>query len=226
MATMDKSIEWLKEWALKRLQWLGQSAFRIGTDSGQVIFIDPFRVPAGAGPADLILVTHPHGDHFDRRAIAGLSRTATAVVLPSSCAEAGQESLSAAQTVSFGAAHVTGIPAYNLAHNLRKRFHPRSGNWLGYMVEVDGVRLYHAGDTDPVPEMRDLKPDIALLPIGGMFTMNLRTAADAVVLLNAGLAIPMHYGMLLGGRGAGGRFSRLVGTRSLVLPRAGQRPRK
>ncbi|HYW82646.1 MAG TPA: MBL fold metallo-hydrolase [Spirochaetia bacterium] len=219
---MDKSVEWLKEWASRRLQWFGQSAFRIGTDSGRVIFIDPFRVPAGAGPADLILVTHPHGDHFDRGAIAGLSTTATVVVLPSSCAEAGQESLSAGQTATFGTVRVTGIRAYNV----RKRFHPQSGNWLGYMIDVDGVRLYHAGDTDAVQEMRDLKPDIALLPIGGMFTMNLGTAAEAVVLLKAGLAIPMHYGMLLGGRGAGRRFSVLVGAGSLVLPRAALRPRK
>jgi len=219
---MERSVEWLKEWASRRLQWFGQSAFRIGTDSGRVIFVDPFRVPASAGPADLILVTHPHGDHFDRKAIAGLSKTGTVIVLPSSCAEAGQESLSAGQTVSYGAARVKGIRAYNL----RKRFHPQSGNWLGYMVEVEGVKLYHAGDTDMVPEMRDLKPDIALLPIGGMFTMSLRAAADAVLLLKAGLAIPMHYGMLLGGRGAGGRFSRLVGTGSMVLPRVARPPRK
>jgi L-ascorbate metabolism protein UlaG (beta-lactamase superfamily) len=217
---MNNSIEWLKEWALKRLRWFGQSAFRISTDSGQVIFIDPFRVPAAAGPADLILVTHPHPDHFDRRAIVGLKGPGTAVVLPSSCAEAGMESLSAGQTISFGAARVTGIPAYNL----QKKFHPQSGHWLGYLVEVDGVKLYHAGDTDKVPEMRDLKPDIALLPIGGIFAMDWRTAADAAVLLKAGLSIPMHFGMLLGGRSAGTRFSRLVGRWSMVLPRAARRP--
>lgn len=85
---MDRSVEWLKEWALRRLQWFGQSAFRIRTDTGQVIFIDPFRVPAGAGPADLILVTHPHADHFDRKAIAGLSRPGTVIVLPRSCPSA------------------------------------------------------------------------------------------------------------------------------------------
>ena len=218
---MDKSVEWLKEWAARRLQWFGQSAFRIGTDSGPVIFIDPFRVPASAGPADLILVTHPHGDHFDRGAIAGLSTAGTVTILPASCAEAGQQSLSAGQTAGFGAVRVTGVPAYNR----RKRFHPQSGNWLGYVVEVDGVKLYHAGDTDIVPEMRGLMPDIALLPIGGMFTMGLKTAAEAVALLEAGLAIPMHYGMLLGGRGAGRRFSALVGAGSMVLPRAGRHRR-
>ena len=73
---------------------------------------------------------------------------------------------------------ITGVAACNLT----KRFHPRSGNWLGYVVEVEGVRLYHAGDTDPVPEMKDLRPDIALIPVGGMFAMNWREGARAVSL--------------------------------------------
>jgi L-ascorbate metabolism protein UlaG (beta-lactamase superfamily) len=218
---MEKSVEWLKEWALRRLQWFGQSTFRIVTDAGQLIFIDPVGLPTEAGPADLILVTHPHPDHFDRKAITKLTGPGTMVVLPRSCAEQAHTGVSAGQTISFGAVRITGVPAYNLG----KKFHPRSGNWLGYLVEVDGVKLYHAGDTDPVPEMRDLKPDIALLPIGGIFTMNWRTASEAAVLLKAGLVIPMHYGMLLGGRGAGKRFARLVGTGSLVLPRAPRRAR-
>jgi L-ascorbate metabolism protein UlaG (beta-lactamase superfamily) len=217
---MDRSIEWLKEWALRRLQWFGQSTFRIGTDAGPLIFIDPVRLSTEAGPADLILVTHPHPDHFDRTAIKKLTKPGTVVVMPRSCAEEGHTGVSAGTTISFGAVRITGVPAYNLS----KKFHPRSGNWLGYLVEVDGVKLYHAGDTDPVPEMRDLKPDIALLPIGGIFTMNWRTASEAAVLLKAGLAIPMHYGMLLAGRRAGERFSRLVGAGSLVLPRAARRP--
>jgi len=211
-ATVDE----LKTWALAHLRWFGQSAFRISTRSGRAVFIDPFRVPPSAGPADLILVTHPHQDHYDRRAIAGLRGKETVVVLPMSCAEPGQRGIAPGQTEKITGVTVTGVPSYNVG----KRFHPKSGGWLGYILEVDGVRIYHAGDTDPIPEMSGLHPDIALLPIGGMFTMGWKTAAETARTLGAQLAIPMHYNMLLGGRRSGERFSRAVGSGSLVLERS------
>ena len=211
---MEKTIESLKAWAREHMRWFGQSAFQVRA-GGQAIFFDPWRVPGSAGPADLILVTHPHGDHYDRKAIAGLRKDSTVIVLPRSCAEQGQTAVAAGETIRVGSVSITGVAAYNLT----KRFHPRSGNWLGYMLEMDGIRLYHAGDTDPVPEMKDLRPDIALIPIGGMFAMDRRGGAQAVSLLGATLAIPMHYSMLLGGRKAGTRFAEMLGAAGLVLPR-------
>jgi L-ascorbate metabolism protein UlaG (beta-lactamase superfamily) len=88
------------------------------------------------------------------------------------------------------------------------------------MIDVEGLRVYHAGDTDLIPEMRDLRPDIALLPIGGLFSMGGRAAVEAADVMNAALCIPMHFGMLLSGRGAGARFVGRIGDRGLVLPRA------
>ncbi|MGA2613495.1 MAG: MBL fold metallo-hydrolase [Spirochaetia bacterium] len=211
---MAASVEELKRWAQEHLSWFGQSAFRI-TTPGSRIFIDPFRVPSSAGPATLILVTHPHPDHYDKRAIAGLRGLGTMVVLPMSCAEPGQRAIAPGQTETIGGVKITGVPSYNVA----KRFHPKSGSWLGYIVEVDGVRIYHAGDTDPLPEMSGLRPDIALLPVGGMLTMNWKAAAAVSRTLGATLAIPMHFNMLIGGRRAGKRFSAAVGTGSLVLSR-------
>ncbi len=215
---MEKNLATLKVWAESHIAGFGQSAFRIRADSGTTVFIDPFRVPAVAGPADLILVTHPHRDHLDRRAISGLGSAATKLVLPRSCAESGQVGLSPGESFSLGDIEVTGLPAYNL----RKRFHPRSKGWLGYLIEIDGLRIYHAGDTDLIPEMRGLAPDIALLPIGGSFAMGADEALEAFALLGATLAIPMHYGMLgflLGGRGAGRRFAERLGPAGLVLPK-------
>ena len=212
---MAATVDQLKTWILKHLKWFGQSAFRISTETGAVVFIDPFRVPASAGPADLILVTHPHQDHYDRRAIAGLRGKDTLVVMPVSCAEPGQRGIAPGQTEKIGGVTVTGVPSYNVG----KRFHPKSGGWLGYIVEVDGMRIYHAGDTDRVPEMSGLHPDIALLPIGGMFTMGWRAAVETAHALGARVAIPMHYTMLLGGRRAGERFSRAFGAGGLVLER-------
>ena len=212
---MDRSVEALKGWAMSHLQWFGHSAFRIRSESGRAVFIDPWHVPPVAGPADLILVTHPHGGHYDRKAIEGLRKAGTVVVLPGSCAGEEQTGIAAGQSLQIGTIRVTGVAAYNLT----RRFHPKSGNWLGYVVEVDGMKVYHAGDTDAIPEMRDVRPDIALLPIGGMFAMDWRAGAQAAVLLKAVLSIPMHYGLLLGGRGAGRRFSRRVGAGSMVMPR-------
>jgi L-ascorbate metabolism protein UlaG (beta-lactamase superfamily) len=211
---MEKTIESLKAWAREHLRWFGQSAFQLRS-GGRSVFFDPWRVPGSAGPADLILVTHPHGDHYDKKAIAGLRKDSTVIVLPRSCAEEGQTAVAAGETIRVGSMSITGVAAYNLT----KRFHPRSGNWLGYMVEAEGLRLYHAGDTDPIPEMKDLRPDIALIPVGGMFAMNWREGAQAVSLLGAAVSIPMHYGMMLGGRGAGARFAGLLGNGGLVLPK-------
>jgi L-ascorbate metabolism protein UlaG (beta-lactamase superfamily) len=211
---VGRTVEALRLWAQEHLSWFGQSAFRI-TTAGSRIFIDPFRVPSSAGPASLILVTHPHQDHYDKAAISGLRGRDTVVVLPMSCAGPGQRGIAPGQTETISGVKITGVPAYNVA----RRFHPKSGSWLGYVVEVDGVRIYHAGDTDPLPEMNGLRPDIALLPVGGMFTMNWKAAAELQRTLGAALAIPMHFNMLIGGRRAGKRFAAAVGPGGLVLGR-------
>jgi len=216
---MERDLASLRDWAASHITWYGQAAFRLRTEAGQAIFIDPFRVPRRAGPADLILVTHPHFDHYDRKAIARLRTTETPVVLPRSCAGSGEIGMYAGESLSFGKARVTGISAYNL----EKKYHPKPSAWLGYLIEVDGLRIYHAGDTDRIPEMRGLKPGIALIPIGGSFGMDASEALDAVDLMQATLAIPMHFGLfliLLGGPCAGRRFAARLGDRGLALPRS------
>ena len=213
---MDKSTDALREWAGSHLTWYGQSAFRIRAENGDLFFIDPYRVPAEAGPARLILVTHPHGDHYDRGAVSALSGPDTLVVMPRSSATDGITGLAAGETLRQDALRVTAVAAYNLT----RRFHPRSAGWTGYILETDGLRIYHAGDTDLIPEMQSLEADIALLPVGGMFTMNVASAVEAAARIRAALCIPMHYGMLIGGRNAGRRFVEQLGTGALELPRA------
>ncbi|MGO9309359.1 MAG: MBL fold metallo-hydrolase [Spirochaetia bacterium] len=213
---VDKSRESLKAWALSHLRWFGQSAFALRTEAGQAVFIDPFRVPRRAGPADLILITHPHRDHYDRKSVEDLRKEGATIVLPRSCGEPDKAALAAGESRSFGECTVTGVAAYNLS----ARFHPRSRGWLGYLIDVEGLRVYHAGDTDLIPEMKDLRPDIALLPIGGIFSMGGHAAVEAAGTMGAALCIPMHFGMLLGGRGAGVRFVDQMGERGLLLPRA------
>lgn len=99
----------------------------------------------------------------------------------------------------------------------RKSFTLKKQQWLGYIVEVDGVKLYHAGDTDFIPEMRDLQPDIAFLPVGGLFGMNVVAAVEAAEAIKPKVAIPMHYGFLLGGCGAGKKFSMMWSGETRVL---------
>lgn len=209
----------LKEYAATHLRWFGQSAFRIVTDAGPVLFLDPWRLPPDAGKADLVLLSHPHWDHADRGAIAALRGPRTVVLAPQpalkrelSWLEAA-EGLVAGQCFRIDGASVRAVPAYNL----KKSFHGREEGWLGYLVEADGLVIYHAGDTDFIPEMRDLRPDIALLPVGGFFTMDAGQALEAMDALKPGLVVPMHYGRLVGGRKAGERFRERAGDRCLVM---------
>jgi L-ascorbate metabolism protein UlaG (beta-lactamase superfamily) len=212
----------LRNYVKEHVKWFGQSAFRIATTSGGVIFIDPFRVPPSAGPADIVLVTHPHFDHFDRIAVARLRKPGTLVVVPQARASDDLEGISAKQMIRVGDIAITGVPAYNIS----KPFHAKSKKWVGYLVDVDGVRIYHAGDTDLIPEMREISPDIALLPVGGLFTMNYRKAAEAAALMKCGLSIPMHFGGLVLSRRAGERFAQLVGSAGcMLLPVETQSPR-
>ncbi len=209
---MNVTVAKLRDYARSRLRWFGYSAFRLKAKSGHVIYFDPYRVLPSAGSADVILVTHPHFDHFDKRSIAGLRRPGTLIVAPQSMARFGFEGISVGQSIRIDGVAIDAVPAYCVS----TPFHRKSKGWVGYLIEVDGLRIYHAGDTDFIPEMKDLKPDIAFLPVGGLSTMGCRGAAGAATALGAGLSIPMHYGRILGGRGAGEKFYRLVGDAAML----------
>jgi len=203
----------LKNYALRHLTWYGQSAFRIAADSGVAVAVDPFRIPSSAGPVDMVLITHPHFDHYDRRAAAALAGRGATVVVPQGIARRNQEGIRPGQTVTIADLSVSAVPAYCIG----KPFHPKTRGWVGYLIRVDGLTIYHAGDTDFIPEMRELRPDIALLPVGGRFTMNAHGAAEAAAALQAGLVIPMHFNWLLGGNEAGQKFVEAVGQKAMLL---------
>lgn len=213
---MESSVGELARWAREHIRWYGQSAFRIQSNAGTIVFIDPSRVRASEGPADLVLITHPHGDHYVPYVVDALSKAGTTVVMPEEHAVPPHRGMQPGETERFGTVGVTAVAAYNVS----RRFHPHARSWLGYVIDVDGLRIYHAGDTDFIPEMKGLSPDIALLPVGGLFTMGWQAAARAARALPATLSVPMHYNALLGGRKAGERFCRDVGPGSLVLPKA------
>lgn len=189
--------------------WLGHDSFRLKGE--KVVYIDPWKLETSAEKADVILVTHNHGDHFSVADIAKISRRDTVVVAPPVVAE----KMSGAVTVVKPGDKITaaGIPIEVIpAYNTNKPNHPRSAGHVGYIVTLNGKHIYHAGDTDLIPEMATLKADIALLPVSGKYVMNAAEAAEAANAIKPALAIPMHWGDadVVGTRADAEEFKRLA----------------
>jgi L-ascorbate metabolism protein UlaG (beta-lactamase superfamily) len=176
---------------LSRLHWLGHDTFRL--DGPPVIYFDPWRLPPDCPPADLILVSHEHHDHCSPDDIRAIRRPATTLVAnPSAAAvlEPPVTTLRAGEEITLGEIRVRAVPAYNL----NKTFHPKAAGHVGYIVFVGGESLYHAGDTDAIPEMAKLAPDVALLPVSGKYVMTAEEAVEAARAIGPRVAVPMHYG--------------------------------
>ena len=178
-----------------------QSSIRIGAD--KVIYFDPIEIRSAAHDADVIFITHEHGDHFDPESIRNICRDDTVLAAPASMSgQLGSAGIPAGRTVLFspgekkeaGGIAAEAVPAYNIL----KPFHPRRKGWVGYIVTIDGARIYVAGDTDAVKEVKAVKCDIALVPIGGKFTMDAKKAAEFINTIQPSIAIPTHYGSIVG----------------------------
>ncbi len=178
----------------KNLVRLGHDSFRI--DASTCIYIDPYQIEGGKA-ADLILVTHEHFDHCSPEDVARIQHTGTVIVTEKDSAKklSGDIRVVApGETLSLDGVTVEAVPAYNT----NKDFHPKENGWLGFIIDLDGVRIYHAGDTDYIPEMKNLRVDIALLPVSGTYVMTADEAVEAALAINPALAIPMHYGAIVG----------------------------
>jgi L-ascorbate metabolism protein UlaG (beta-lactamase superfamily) len=176
---------------LSRLHWLGHDTFRI--DGPMVIYIDPWQLPENCPPADLILVSHDHYDHCSDEDIATLRKDGTRVIANPSAAEKITRPvtvLRAGETATVGDIEIEAVPAYNI----NKRFHPKSEGHIGFRITLGDECLYFAGDTDHIPEMQGLQCDVALLPVGGTYTMTAEEAAQAAETIQPRVAVPMHYG--------------------------------
>ncbi len=192
---------------LDSLEWLGHAGFRIDA-RGATIYIDPYRVPAGPR-ADLILVTHGHYDHYSPQDVERISGEHTWLVAPAAVAErATGHVVSIAPGEELELEPVAGVEvAAVAAYNTSKRdaegrlFHPREAGWVGFDLNVRGERLYHAGDTDVIPEMDAVTGvDVALLPVSGTYVMTASEAAEAARRIQPGAAVPMHWGEHIGTR--------------------------
>ncbi|HPC36659.1 MAG TPA: MBL fold metallo-hydrolase [Candidatus Marinimicrobia bacterium] len=198
---------------LDNLIWLGHSSFRI---SGQkVIYIDPFQIEVGT-PADLILITHDHYDHFDKNSIAKIKKNDTVIVAPAGvCRQISGDTrpVRPGDQMNFDLVTIKAVPAYNIG----KKFHPRENQYVGYLIQANDLTYYHAGDTDLIPEMKDIHTDVALLPIGGTYTMNAVEAAQATKEIHPQVAVPMHWGTLSGSRADAEKFAQLADCQVVIL---------
>ncbi len=189
------------------LKWLGHAGFLV--KNSKVIYIDPYNIKDGLEKADMILITHSHYDHCSFADMDKIVKEGTRILAPADCQSTitkfktpvKMELIEPGQELEFGDLKISTLPSYNLD----KHFHPKEDGWVGYVLRIGDIIIYHSGDTDIIPEMQKLtgykqqgKEFVALLPVGGRFTMSAEEAAEAASIIKPTLAIPMHWGALVG----------------------------
>lgn len=193
-----------------------QSSIRIA--GSKILYFDPYQIQSAAHDADFIFITHEHYDHFDPESIAKLKKEDTRLVAPESMkkkalSESGISSdhclfYQPEETHEVGGLRFETIPAYNKL----KPFHPKGKKWQGYVAEMDDIRYYVAGDTDVNEDIRKVRCDVALIPIGGFYTMDWKQAAEYIAKLKPKAAIPTHYGSIVGNETDGQDFKKMLET--------------
>ena len=198
---------------VNNIHWLGQAAVKIAA-AGKVIYIDPYQIKK-EDQADIILITHGHSDHLSPGDIKKIITENSIIIAPDNCMGKLEDfdvretkSIRPGQSFSVGDINISAVPAYNV---VKTNFHPKSNNWVGYIITIEGIKIYHAGDTERIPEMKDIECDIAMLPLGQTYTMNsVKEAANAAIDVKARIAIPIHYGLYEGTKDDAKEFKELL----------------
>jgi len=198
----------------KNIHWLGHDTFRI--EGEQVIYTDPFKIKK-KGKADIILITHEHYDHCSPEDVKKIQGPDTVVVCPADCAAKLQGNVKVVKpgdVLEIKGVKIEAVPSYNT----NKQFHTKERGWVGYVFTSGGQRIYIAGDTDYIPEMKNIRADIALLPVSGTYVMTADEAAQAALDIKPKVAIPMHYGSIVGAKEDARRFAeKLKGKIDVVI---------
>ena len=184
-------------------------------DGAKVVYVDPFHIKGTPHDADYVLITHDHFDHFSTEDIEKVSKPSTILVVPGTMMGKAREVAGAVGDIRMvkqgesgdidGLAYET-VPAYNIG----KAFHQKSAGWVGYILMVEGKRIYVAGDTDRTPENEKVVCDIAMIPIGVTYTMDAKEAAGLINVMKPQVAIPIHYGSVAGSKGDAKVFKKHV----------------
>jgi len=199
---------------IEKIHWLGHDSFRL---EGEVtVYIDPWKLPPNSPKADIILITHDHYDHCSPEDVAKIQKADTVIVtIPAAARKLKGEvkTVKPGDKITVKGIEIEAVPAYNTD----KPFHPKGAGHVGFIVTLGGKRIYHAGDTDFIPEMKGLKVDIALLPVSGTYVMTAEEAAKAAEAIKPEVAIPMHYGEIVGSERDAERFKELTSVQVTIL---------
>ncbi|MBF0542364.1 MAG: MBL fold metallo-hydrolase [Nitrospirae bacterium] len=199
---------------LENIKWLGHDTFRIA--GKKLIYLDPFKIKNHEA-ADIIFCSHSHHDHCSPEDIVKLLGKNTIIIAPADCLKILKinslktvkeiKAIKPGDTLDIDGIKIKAVPAYNT----NKQFHPKSNQWVGYIITIDGNTIYFAGDTDHIPEMKNIKGiDIAMLPVSGTYVMTAEEAASAAIDISPKIAIPMHYGTIVGSKTDAERFASLL----------------
>lgn len=180
----------------------------------KTIYIDPFALRTEMHDADIIFCTHSHYDHFSEDDIEMIKKGGTIVVTPDSSRELAYGIVGKDNVVIVEPDkkyEIDGIKfETTYAYNKEKAYHPKSENWVGYIIDFDGTKYYIAGDTDNIKEIANVECDVAFIPVGGKYTMDEKEAAQLANTIKADIIVPTHYGLIVGEKDAGERFKNLV----------------
>ena len=207
---------------LNNIEVLCHSSIRINKE--KIIYIDPFKIDKNYNDADIIFITHDHYDHYSEEDINKVKKKDTVIVVPK-----GMSARLLKQ--GFKQDYIVTVEPYNTymvkdinletipAYNINKQFHPKENDWVGYVIQINGVRYYIAGDTDVTEENKNVKCDVAFVPVGGTYTMDSKEAAKLVNEIKPKIAVPVHYGSVVGREQDATDFIRLLHstTKGIIL---------
>lgn len=220
--TREGKVEELKEplkSMVENIQWYGQSSVRIPFGD-KFIYIDPFQL-TDKDEAHFVLITHPHFDHFSIDEINKIANHNTRIYAPKECCEKLISSgfmncieVIPGQTFTFEGININTVPAYNTI----KYNHPKEMKWVGYIINLGDLKIYHPGDTNRIPAMKSISCDIAFMPLGQTYTMqSVEEAADAVLDVKAKVAIPIHYGIYEGSEQSAFQFKEALSNKVIAV---------